>query len=34
MTEALSKLGATQTQLEASYRMMALLRDLSIVKYL
>jgi flagellar hook-associated protein 3 FlgL len=34
MSEALSKLGATQTQLEASYRMIALMRELSITKYL
>lgn len=34
MSEALSKLGATQTELEASYRMLALMRELSITKYL
>jgi flagellar hook-associated protein 3 FlgL len=34
MSEALSKLSAAQTQLEASYRMIALMRELSITKYL
>lgn len=34
MSQALTKLSTTQTQLEASYRMLALMRDMSITKYL
>jgi hypothetical protein len=34
MSSALSALTATQTSLEASYRMLTLMRDMTLVKYL
>ena len=34
MSSALSSLTATQTSLEASYRMLTLMRDMTLVKYL